>query len=130
MARLGYVMLREGNWKGTQVVPRAWVKESTSPLTRVHEMNPERRRNGPWGYGYLWWSFDWPPLGEHYQGAYTGLGAVGQHILVMPKLDLVVAHKTSPGQERGQVSHGQFLEVVDLLVKAYCAKSCPPAPAR
>jgi CubicO group peptidase (beta-lactamase class C family) len=130
MARIGLVMLREGSWNGTQIVPRAWVKESASALTRVHEMNPPQRRNGPWGYGYLWWVFDSPTMAEHYQGAYTGLGAVGQHILVMPKLDLVVAHKTAPGRRGQQVSHSQFVELVDLLVKAYCARQCPGVPAR
>lgn len=123
MARIGYLMLREGNWEGRQIVPRGWVRESTRPVTRVSEMNPEPRRSGPFGYGYLWWVFDRPELGEAYRGAFTGLGAIGQHILVMPALDLVVAHKTRPGQDR-TVSHPQFLEVVDLLVKARCGTAC------
>jgi hypothetical protein len=33
-------------------------------------------------------------------------------------LDLVVAHKTRPGQDRS-VSHEQYLEVLDLIVKAH-----------
>jgi CubicO group peptidase (beta-lactamase class C family) len=123
MARIGYVMLREGVWKGQQVVPRAWVKESTALHTPRAEMNPARNRNGAFGYGYLWWIFDNPTLPEAYQGAYTGLGAVGQHILVMPKLDLVVAHKTEPGNGRS-VSHGQFLEVMAMLVAAHCGQKC------
>ena len=123
MARIGYLMLREGVWKGKQIVPRAWVKESTALHTPRTEMNPAPRRNGAFGYGYLWWVFDNPTLPEVYQGAYTGLGAVGQHILVMPKLDLVVAHKTEPGNNRS-VSHGQFLEVMALLVAAHCGERC------
>jgi CubicO group peptidase (beta-lactamase class C family) len=117
MARIGYLMLREGNWKGKQIVPRAWVKESTTLHTPRLEMNPERHRAGAFGYGYLWWVFDNPSLPPAYRGAYTGLGAVGQQILVMPALDLVVVHKTAPGNGRS-VSHGQFLEVVALLVQA------------
>lgn len=117
MARIGYLMLRGGNWAGRQIVPADWVGESTSAITRVHEMNPTVRREGPFGYGYLWWVFDRPELGPAYAGAFTGLGAVGQHILVMPALDLVVAHKTVPGEGR-RVSHEAFLEVVDLLVAA------------
>jgi len=124
MARIGYLMLRGGSWAGTQVVPRAWVTQSTGAITRVHEMNPPRRREGPFGYGYLWWVFDRPDLGPAYQGAFTGLGAVGQHILIMPARDLVVAHKTRPGGGRS-VSHSQFLEVVGLLVAAHCGSGCP-----
>ncbi len=123
MARIGYVMLREGVWKGKQIVPRAWVKESTSLQTPRAEMNPERNRSGAFGYGYLWWVFDNPALPAVYQGAYSGLGAVGQHILVMPALDLVVAHKTEPGNNRN-VSHGQFLEFIALLVQAKCPQRC------
>jgi CubicO group peptidase (beta-lactamase class C family) len=123
MARIGYLMLREGNWAGRQVVPRAWVRESTSPVTPVGQMNPERRRSGPWGYGYLWWVWDGTQETGPYEGAFTGLGAVGQHITILPKLDLVVAHKTRPGGQ--SVSHGQFLEVLDLLVRAHCGRNCP-----
>src|SRR5687767_8767614 len=108
MARIGYLMLREGNWKGRQLVPRDWVRESTSAITRVSEMNPAQRRSGPWGYGYLWWVWDGAQATGPYEGAYTGLGAVGQHITVVPKLDLVVVHKTDPATG-ASVSHGQFL---------------------
>ena len=119
MARVGYLMLRIGNWNGRQIVPVAWVKESTSLQTPRSEMNPSRHRTGAFGYGYLWWIFDNPNLPKDYEGAYTGLGAVGQQILVMPKLDLVVVHKTAPGAANRSVSHEQFLEVVKLLVDAH-----------
>jgi len=127
MARIGYVMLREGNWNGRQVVPRDWVKESTRAITPVSEMNPAPRRNGPWGYGYLWWVWDGARATGPYEGAYTGLGAVGQHITILPKLDLVVVHKTDPASG-GSVSHGQYLEVLDLFLRAYCeGKSARPS---
>ncbi|MFN2566346.1 MAG: serine hydrolase domain-containing protein [Gemmatimonadaceae bacterium] len=119
MARIGYLMLREGNWAGRQIVPRDWVRESTRAVTPVTEMNPARHREGPFGYGYLWWVWDGPHADGPYKGAYTGLGAVGQQIAVLPTLDLVVAHKTRPGQGRA-VSHGEFLQVLDLLVRARC----------
>ncbi len=121
MARIGYLMLREGAWAGRQLVPQAWVAESTSALTARSEMNPVRRRDGAFGYGALWWVFDNPDLPAVYRGAFTGLGAVGQHILVMPELDLVITHKTEPGDGRA-VSHDQFLGVVALLVEAHCGE--------
>lgn len=129
MARIGYLMLRRGNWSGRQLVPADWVDESTRPFTRVTEMNPPRRREGPFGYGYLWWVWDGPQATGPYEGAYAGLGAIGQHIVVLPKLDLVVAHKTSPGQRDAEgrprsVSHPEFLRVLDVLVRAHCGASC------
>jgi CubicO group peptidase (beta-lactamase class C family) len=123
MARIGYLMLREGEWNGRQIVPRDWVRESTRPVTRRTEMNPERRRDGRFGYGYLWWVFDRPDQNPAYDGAYVGLGAVGQHILVVPALDLVVVHKTVPGEGR-QVTHEQFMEVADMIVEAHCGRAC------
>jgi CubicO group peptidase (beta-lactamase class C family) len=122
MARIGYLMLREGAWNGRQLVPADWVRKTTSAFTPVSEMNPARLRSGPFGYGYLWWVWDGPWSTGAYKGAYTGLGAVGQQISVLPALDLVVAHKTRPGEGRS-VSHPQYLEVLDLLVKARCAPS-------
>jgi CubicO group peptidase (beta-lactamase class C family) len=119
MARIGYLMLREGNWAGRQLVPRDWVHEITHAVTPVSEMNPARHREGPFGYGYLWWVWDGPFNTGPYRGAYSGLGAVGQQITVLPALDLVVAHKTKPGQGRS-VSHKEYLEVLDMLVKARC----------
>ena len=118
MARIGYLMLREGNWNGTQVVPAAWVRESTRAFTPVSEMNPPQRRKGPFGYGYLWWVWDGPQATGPYRGAYTGLGAVGQQITIMPALNLVVVHKTQPGGGRS-VSHQQFLQVLETLVKGH-----------
>src|SRR6185503_16667304 len=117
MARIGLLALRRGSWNGRQLVPADWIDETTRPFTPVSQMNPVRRREGPFGYGYLWWVWDGAAATGPYEGAYGGHGAIGQHIMVFPKLDLVVAHKTSPGQRDAQgrarsVSHPQFLEVI------------------
>jgi CubicO group peptidase (beta-lactamase class C family) len=119
MARIGYLMLRQGNWGGRQLVPRDWVREITAVVTPVTQMNPDRHRKGPFGYGYLWWVWDGPFATGGYRGAYTGLGAIGQQITVIPALDLVVAHKTVPNDGKS-VSHAQYLEVLDVLVQAGC----------
>lgn len=117
MARVGYVMLRHGRWKDQQLVPEAWARRIVTVVTPVTEMNPESYRKGPFGYGYLWWIWDGPWNAGPYAGAYTGQGAVGQFITVLPKLDLVVAHKTVPGGNRN-VSGAQYRELLDLLVNA------------
>jgi CubicO group peptidase (beta-lactamase class C family) len=129
MARLGYLMLRRGQWNGRQVIPADWVDESTRAFTPVTQMNPERRREGPFGYGYLWWVWDGPHATGAFKGAYAGHGAIGQHIAVLPELDLVVAHKTRPGQRDANgrartVSHPEFLRVLEILVKAHCGTRC------
>jgi CubicO group peptidase (beta-lactamase class C family) len=119
MARLGTLMLREGNWAGRQLVPREWVREITSPVTRLSDMNPPFMREGRVGYGYLWWVFDGPWGQGPFEGAYTGMGAGGQYITVLPKLGLVVAHKTNRAKTQGKsVSGRQYFELLDTLVAA------------
>jgi CubicO group peptidase (beta-lactamase class C family) len=117
MARVGYLMLRQGEWDGRQVVPRDWTKRISSVVTPVDKMNPAGLKNGPFGYGYLWWVWDGKWSSGAFEGAYTGRGAIGQYITVLPKLDMVVAHKTVPGGS-GSVSEEQYQSLLDGLVAA------------
>ncbi len=118
MARIGYLMLRQGAWSGTQIVPANWVTKSTSAITPVSQMHPAATRRGRFGYGYLWWPFDGDWNTGPYEGAYSAIGAVGQYITVIPKLDLVIAHKTEPRSGRPGVQHPQFWALVDMVVAA------------
>jgi len=118
MARIGYLMLRGGAWNGTQLVPADWVKKSTSAITPVSQMHPSATRRGRFGYGYLWWPIDGDWNTGPYEGAYSGIGAVGQYITVIPKLDIVIAHKTEPRAGSPGVQHPQFWALVDQVVAA------------
>jgi CubicO group peptidase (beta-lactamase class C family) len=74
-ARLGQMMLDLGRAGGRQVLPEAWVKESTaSTLTDGPRMIA---KTFAIGYGYQWWTL-------HGTGAYTGIGLQGQYIYVDP----------------------------------------------
>jgi len=87
MAKLGYLYLHGGLWDGKQVVPAAWVHDSTQPQIRA---------DGGWSYGYQWWVDADVPF-------FAALGRYGQCIFVVPRLDLVVvftAHIDSNDQER------------------------------
>ena len=117
MARIGLLMLRQGKWRGAQVVPGDWVRKITSPVTRNTEMNPVGLRNGRWGYGCLWWVYDGPAAQGAYEGGYSGQGAGGQYITVLPKIKLVVAHKTNIARSKAVASRDYF-DLVDLIVKA------------
>jgi CubicO group peptidase (beta-lactamase class C family) len=94
MARLGYLMLRNGNWCGKQIIPKQWIKEVLQISTTRENMNLKMDREGDFSYGYMWWLFDNPRLHKAYDDAYTAWGYFGQYITVIPKLDLVIAHKT------------------------------------
>jgi CubicO group peptidase (beta-lactamase class C family) len=91
---IGQLMLQQGRWENRQVIAADWVTRTTALSTPAAEV----MRTSPFveglGYGWLWWVFDpagpWP---ESLKGAYTASGAFGQFITVVPKLDMVVAHK-------------------------------------
>jgi CubicO group peptidase (beta-lactamase class C family) len=132
MARIGLLMLRQGNWAGQQVVSRDWARRITSLVTPLNEMNPPELRSlgsgSRWGYGYMWWVWDAPNSPGPFEGAYTGMGAGGQYITVAPKLDMVIAHKTDMGQppsqgpsnRRRNVSLAEYDSVIRMLIAARC----------
>lgn len=116
MARVGLLMLYEGNWGGEQLIPAEWTRRISSVVTPLEEMNPERRRDGYFGYGYMWWVWDGPRATGPFAGAYTGRGALGQWISVFPAIDLVIAHKTDP--DDGTTSWDSWHRMLELVLTA------------
>lgn len=117
MARIGYLMLREGRWGGRQVLSRDWVRRIAGVVTPLEEMNPVRRRDGYFGYGYMWWVWDGPKANGPFEGAYTARGAWGQWITVMPSADLVIAVKTNSVYRR-TTSWQSWQRFIELLLSA------------
>jgi CubicO group peptidase (beta-lactamase class C family) len=117
MARIGYVMLRRGKWRDEQLISESWIDRITSVVTPVEEMNPPRRRDGYFGYGYMWWVWDGPKATGPFEGAYTARGAWGQWITVLPAVDLVIAHKTNSVYSR-TTSWGSWQRFMELMLEA------------
>jgi CubicO group peptidase (beta-lactamase class C family) len=88
MAKIGYLMLRDGRWENQQIVPADWVRESTSHAVT----NPRTFARRPVDYGYLWWLLSVNEAGPHEPDAdiYVAAGAQGQWIFVIPKYGMVV----------------------------------------
>ncbi|MEW6211443.1 MAG: serine hydrolase [Acidobacteriota bacterium] len=136
MARVGLLMLREGRWANQQIVSREWTRRITALVTPMNEMNPPSLRalgtGMRWGYGYLWWVWDAPNSQGEFAGAYTGMGAGGQYITVLPQLDMVIAHKTdlqqiSPhggGERRRNVTLRDYDSILRMLIAARCPGPC------
>lgn len=81
LAKLGSVMLHDGQWQGRQIVPAEWVTAST---TRHVEDIPWF--SGAYGYGYFW--YPGSPGGG--LKAFRGSGNGGQAILVIPEKGLAI----------------------------------------
>ncbi|MDH5804496.1 MAG: beta-lactamase family protein [Gemmatimonadota bacterium] len=127
MARIGYLMLREGNWNGNQLVSQDWVRRISSVVTPLEEMNPVRRRDGYFGYGYMWWVWDGPRAVGPFEGAYTARGAIGQWITVLPAIDLVIAHKTNSIYRR-TTSWESWQRMVEIILEAKGIETEGPFP--
>ncbi|MBT8338128.1 MAG: beta-lactamase family protein [Gemmatimonadetes bacterium] len=117
MARIGYLMLRGGEWDGRRVMSEDWLETISSVVTPLEEMNPGSRRDGYFGYGYMWWVWDGPRAVGPFEGAYTGRGAIGQWITVLPAVDLVIAHKTNSVYGR-TTSWASWQRMLELLLDA------------
>jgi CubicO group peptidase (beta-lactamase class C family) len=94
MARFGHLFLANGCWEGKEVVPAAWVKESTAPHSNtVGDFLPL----GLGFYGYMWWvgaENRFFPNTTLPNGSFAALGAGPQVILVIPSRGIVIAHQT------------------------------------
>jgi len=117
MARVGYLMLREGNWNGRQLVPREWTHTISGVVTPSEEIHPDSRRDGEFGYGCMWWVWDGPEVEEDLIGGYRAQGIYGQWIIVIPSLDMVIAHKTAVPPNRS-TSWREFRGIIERLLAA------------
>ena len=132
MARVGLLALHNGRWGDRQVVPAEWMRRTTRLVSPLADMDAAFEDSPPtvgrWGYGYLWWVWDPLDASDPLAGAFTAWGIGGQYITVVPKLDMVVAHKTDPstraepvarsGQARSGVSARQYDVVLRMIVEA------------
>ncbi|HUQ83478.1 MAG TPA: serine hydrolase [Gemmatimonadaceae bacterium] len=118
MARVGYLMLRDGRWNDRQVIPRDWVRRSTRLVTPAAQMNPAPLRSAHMGYGYLWWVWDHRDSTGVFDGAYSARGAYGQYITVIPQLDMVIAHKVAVPPDRASVDMPVYDQILDAIVAA------------
>ncbi len=88
-AKFGRLYLHEGNWNGQQVLPQAWVKESTTPTTEDGA--------APY-YKNQWW------FTRH---GYEANGLHGQYIYVSPKKNVIIVRL---GKREGEIKWEQLFD--------------------
>ena len=119
LARLGQLYLQGGRWNGRQVVPEAWVRESTQPHSDLG--------NGG-GYGYMWWTQApgtlpdrFPTLRRYAMVQARGTG--GQVMWIIPGAEMVIVH-------RGDTDHGREIagrDVYAIAERIVAARTGEPA---
>jgi CubicO group peptidase (beta-lactamase class C family) len=121
MAKLGTLLLNDGQWQGKQVVPAAWIKQMTTPA------NPALAKD----YGYYCWINhiveDRPEFGA--------MGFKGQFITVLPKENAIVV-MTSLLPTDGGLRDATYLQMYRRMVNDYilpalqAGKKVAPSAAR
>jgi CubicO group peptidase (beta-lactamase class C family) len=87
LARIGYLVLREGRWGSRQLVSKSWIEDSTAPHSTGSSLIFSSFNSS---YGYYWWGFP-DRRGGTNRTVIAASGSGGQWLFVVPDLDLVVA---------------------------------------
>ncbi len=101
MAKFGQLYLNKGRYNGKQIVPAAWVEESTAKHVELTYTN----------YSYYWWQHQ---LGAHEAFAAHGYG--GQFIFVVPSLEMVVV-TTAESRLRRPIADANYRSIRSLIIK-------------
>jgi CubicO group peptidase (beta-lactamase class C family) len=125
LARFALLYLHEGSWKGHQIVPSAWVRESTQSYSQAFS------EQGPGlGYGYMWWigfpSNMGAPTVNVPPRTFAAMGSEGQYAFVIPAYDLVIVHRVNsdvpigplPGQRKPEPTFAQIARLIWLVLSS------------
>lgn len=118
MAKLGQLLLQEGEWQGRQLVPAAYVEDAASfhITTNTEGVPDDEVTDAQMGYGYQFW------MGR--DGSFRMAGLGGQLVIVMPDHDAVAVFTSNVGQNPDQVHL-----VWEYLVPAMRDEPLPADPA-
>jgi len=92
MARIGLLVLNNGNWDGKQIIPENWIKTISSNQISVSN------EYGGGSYGFMWWVnnngflVDFAGVATD---AFSAQGNLSQIILIIPSKKLVIVHRAS-----------------------------------
>jgi CubicO group peptidase (beta-lactamase class C family) len=125
LARFALLYLHDGRWNGRQIIPSAWVRESTRSYSDAF---PDEGRG--YGYGYLWWigfpDNNGAPMVKVPPGTFAAMGAEGQYAFVIPAYDLVIVHRINsdvavgplPNQRKPEPTTPQRARLLWLILSA------------
>lgn len=110
-ARLGELVLCDGNWKGEQLISPEYIEESVSPA-----MVADASGSPVDFYGYQWWMTEWKGRKVEYMR-----GILGQYIFVIPETQTVIVrlgHKRSDERVNGVPKDVfDYLEIAEQIIR-------------
>ena len=105
--KYGLLYLKNGNWRGKQIVPSAWVEQSAVMDGPHLQPGDNPNSSNVYGYGYQWW------IPEQPEGDYFAAGIYNQNIYIYPAKDLVIV-KTSANYHFKEIGDESKLQHVAL----------------
>ena len=107
LAKMGQLLLQNGEWNGKQLIPSEWVAEmsqkqveSVNPGTRMEDAAAKgmTKETSDWmqGYGYQMWRCR--------PGCFRADGARGQYIIVVPDKNAVIAITSDNADLQGELN--------------------------
>jgi len=105
-ARFGQMIAQNGMYDGQQIVPAAWIAESTVASANTAD--------GKIGYGYQWWV----PVGAT-QGEFLGRGIYGQYIYINQPLGVVIASNAADRKFRQEGVSAKNIEIFREIANSF-----------
>ncbi len=99
MAKIGYLFLKNGKYKGQQIISSEWIKLSTKPHSNLI--------NRP--YCYHWWTNKINYKGKDIKN-YSAIGSGGQFIFIFPEMDMVIV--STAGNYGNWKATNQQIEII------------------
>ena len=107
LAKLGQVMLDNGQWNGQQILPKSFVKKSFEKRFDISDNDPFAH-----GYGYMWYIAKMDSKGQTID-YYFASGNGGNKIFIVPELNMIVTTMSSAyGQGYGQRRSHKVLQYI------------------
>ena len=81
LAKIGSLLLKNGNWGGQKIVSQEWISQSVQPLDTITFKSGQK-----WGYSYMWWSV----IKDSNEIDVFGNGRFGQFLYLSPKNNIII----------------------------------------
>jgi CubicO group peptidase (beta-lactamase class C family) len=120
LARFGLLYLNGGAWNGKQIVPKAWVAESTRGMWKTDFAGDLNER-----YGFLWWVTKDNPAHPALVGSFTAAGFYGQKMTILPAINTVILTRSFTPRPGGRPQWADDPKWHDLVVKTLEARRKP-----
>lgn len=107
-AKLGQLLLKQGNWHGKQILDSAFVEKMVTPNAKAFNSGEPQK------YGYSIWMDT-----EHQPNFYGLMGHLGQRVIVVPSEDLVIVRlgheKDARDENRGFLDNDTYYFVDEVM---------------